>query len=304
MSSDISICLVADHKVDNLKWFLESLLNYEFDNDIFKGRIEVCIADPYYQASIFPLIDRYSDQFIFKYATVDRTKSFIPINSKSKVCEWNTCIMNMPTNDCIIKADSDIVLQDASLLSVISWKLGENPNGLYVARTHFTHGENWYLDLEDILFKYTDHYIFVEGMPLITSEVLSFAGFSRTSFAELGGFEEIFAQGYGFEDRCFIEQWERYFGQSRSPLINDVINIRPPQENTTQSLVELNRRCYDLVKEFQPNHVCLDKERELVAGARAWGNPDMLSRIYTIEDGQVVNEESLSDDAPAVEILI
>ena len=298
----VSICLTLKNRANLFKWTLESINRQNYPHNF----IEICIADGGSTDGLFNLIDRYSDEFIFKYAFSDRNKAYIPVNTNCPAADLNVMIKYMPTYDTVIKMDPEVIMKDTFLISEIVNSIHNDPTKMYNSRCHFTERDDWYFDYDEIINNYWAHYHFAEGGPFSRSIFYFCSGFSRTSFIEMGGIEETFGQGAGFEDACFREHWRNYFGSYEKEIIAETIHLWHPPQNQSPSLYELNRRRMEILKNKKANSMCVTEDTEgealLIECNRDWGNPEMLSKIYTIKDSEIIQTDAITENAVDIDI--
>jgi glycosyltransferase involved in cell wall biosynthesis len=268
----ISICLTLKNRAHLLKWALESIKRQDFCKDP-KNTIEICLTDGYSTDNLTSLIDQYTEYFDFVYARSDRSKSFNPIKTNCPAADLNVTIRYLPTYDTILKIDPEIVLKDEWLLSEVYDLVEKDPSRTYNARTHFTEGDHWYSTLEDIIHNHEYHYHFAEGGPFSRSKFYFCSGFSRNSFIQMGGIDERFVTGDGFDDTHFREVWKNYHGEYEYEITAQAIHLwHPPASGHSNELYELNRRRY---KELKDNPQSNFKDGQLLP----WANIEMLSKI-------------------------
>jgi glycosyltransferase involved in cell wall biosynthesis len=298
----VSICITLKNRADLLKWALESINRQDYPHE----NIEICIADGGSNDGLFNLIDRYSDEFTFKYAFSDRNKAYVPVNTNCPAADLNVMIKYIPTYDTIIKMDPEVVMKDTFLISEMVEAVTNNYQYMYNSRCHFTERDDWYFDYDDIINNYWKHYHFAEGGPFSRAIFYFCSGFSRTSFIEMDGIEETFGQGAGFEDACFRDHWKNHFGSYEKEILAESIHLWHLPQNQSPSLYELNRRRMEVLKNKKANSICVTEnpegEAEFVECDREWGNPAMLSKIYTIKESDIINVEAVTDDAVSLDI--
>jgi len=183
------------------------------------------------------------------------------------------------------------------------------------------------MNYEDIITKYIDHYHYAEGGPFSRSLFYFCCGFSRTSFIKMGGIEELMGLGLGYDDTLWREHWCNMFGGYEREIEAQCIHLWHPAKSYPRSLLELNRRSFELLKNYEANTACFVNKSnlsenqssedtgtfdnignhddiEIVKTTRDWGNPDMLSAIYTIQDSEVVSVDKITENARELNIEI
>ena len=284
----VSVCITLKNRADLFKWCLESLSRQETNLDV-----EICVADGGSTDNLITLIDRYSERFRFIYAVSDRSKAYYPVATNCPAADLNVMIQNMPTYDTILKLDPEIVLKDAWIIDEMYKNVQKDPTRTYNARVHFTEGSDWYNAYEDIISRYEQHYHIVDGGPFSRSKFYFCSGFSRTTFVEMGGVDERFCIGDGYEDTCFREHWKNTHGNYEYEITGQAIHLwHPPTDNHSPGLYELNRRQFEQLKGHHMANIELNPLR-----LGAWANPKMLSYIYKIEKGAVTESFKVSEEA-------
>jgi glycosyltransferase involved in cell wall biosynthesis len=286
--SGLSVCLTLRNRSNLFKYCLESLSRQTAVlQDIFP--IEICVADGYSTDNLITLIDRYSDAFTFKYAMSDRNKASFPISSNMPCADLNAMIKWMPSYDTVVKMDPEVVLRDDWVLEEIHEYVEAEPRRLFNARTHFTEGNDWYHSYEDIINDYEQHYHYAEGGPFSRSKFYFCSGFNRLNFIELGGIEEMFSMGTGYEDTHFREVWKNHYGSYEREITGQAIHLWHGHNVSPPSWEELNRRVFEYLKNSNENNRARIQNGNLLNKEDTiWGSPDMLSKIYIIHDGEIV----------------
>ena len=124
-------------------------------------------------------------------------KTIIAKRSYNPAARFNSMIKHVASNPYIIKIDPEIVIKNAWVVSEIATSLEIDSNRMYNARTHFTEGNDWYSNFDEIISNYENHYHFAEGGPFSRSKFYFCSGFSRNKFVELGGIDELFTIAVG-----------------------------------------------------------------------------------------------------------
>jgi glycosyltransferase involved in cell wall biosynthesis len=289
----VSICMTLKDRAELLRWGLESIAKQDYDH----RKIEICILDGGSKDKLFNLIDRFSDQFVFKYAVEDRNKSYLPIVSNAPAASLNCLIKHMASYDCIIKTDPEIIFKDEWIISEIVDCVNSNPKKMYNARTHFTREDGWFTSYSDIVREYEKHYLFAEGGPFSRSKFYFLSGFSKKNFIELGGIEELFGYGVGYEDNCFREMWKNQFGSYEEEITGNAIHLWHGPNKSRPAWEVANGRMFEhLKKSARANVWRLNGKGDVeVLDEPQWANPEMLSKIYTIKGGQVTMVDDVND---------
>ena len=293
----VSVCVTLRNRAQLFKYCLESLSRQNYDLD----KVEICIADGFSTDGLLDVIDRYSDVFTFKYACSNRAKAYIPVLTNCPSADYNVLIKYLPTYDTVIKMDPEIVIKDDFLISEIVDGLQKDSDRMYNARAHFTEGDSWYINYDDVINLYRDHYMIVDGEPFSRSVFYFCSGFSRSNFITIGGVEELMGTGVGYDDTLFREVWKNNYGKYEYEIDAQVIHLWHQPSYQPPSLFELNRRKFELLKNNSiSNSMCVqeqDGNLEIMKCDRVWGSPDMLSTIYTIKSGKIINTEKVTENS-------
>jgi len=302
----VSICLTLKNRAHLLKYCLESISRQDTKLDI-----EICVIDGFSTDGLIPLLDRYSDLFTIKYACADRTKSDIPILTNNPAKEHNLNVRWMASYDTVIKIDPEIVIKDPWTIQEIYDLVCADYNKHYNARAWFTNGDSWYSNYEDIIDNFYMHPMVESNEFFSRSQFYFCSGFSRTSFIKMGGIEELMVSGDGFDDTTWLSNWQNHYNNGGLIEVSgQCIHLwHSATPNHSSSLFELNRRKYELFKNRkQANSICLEEksngELSIIECTRNWANPEMLSTVYTIKDGKVINEEKITEDAISLDLSI
>jgi glycosyltransferase involved in cell wall biosynthesis len=285
----ISICVTLRNRAHLYKYQLESLSRQDYP-----GPLELCVLDENSDDNLLSIIDRYSEDFTFRYAQYDGTKSYIPcINPAASL---NTLLRYLPTNEYVIKTDPEIVFKDPWVISEIVENLEQDDTRMYNARSHFTEPDGWWNNYEDIIAGYQRHYHYSEGGPFSRSKFYFCSGFSRTKFIELGGIEELMCYGKGYDDTLFREVWKNKYGQYEKEITGEVIHLWHGPPTFRPALETANSRTFEALKIFDEANRLGIKNSELVRLNEArWANPNSLSKIYTIERGAITKVDDIND---------
>jgi glycosyltransferase involved in cell wall biosynthesis len=290
---NISICMTLRNRADLLQWNLKSISKQDYDH----SKIEICILDGGSRDKLVNLVDQYSDEFTFRFAVEDRSKSYLPIVSNAPAASLNCTIKYMATNDYVIKTDPEIVFKDPWIVSEIVDNLQNDDSKMYNARCFFTNEDGWYHSYDDIVRDHFKHSLVAEGGIFSRSKFYFLSGFSRNKFIEVGGIDEIFGLGVGYEDTCFRETWKNRFGSYEEEIIGNGIHLwhRPNQSRSAWEVA--NGRMFEHLKyNDQSNRVRLDGAgNRIKLEEPQWANPAMLSKIYTIKGGQITKIDDIND---------
>ena len=288
----ISIVLGIKNRAHLFKYCLESLSRQNYDLD----KVEICIGDGGSNDNLLNLIDRYSDVFTFKYAIRNEEYAPIPIISNQPAARINTVIKNMPSYDKVVKIDPEIVLRDEWILQEISDNIDKDDSRTYNVRTHFTEGDTWYMNYEDIINGFEKHYHYAEGGPFSRSKFYFCSGFSREKYIKMGGIEEMCHYGVGYDDTLFREIWKNRYGSYEHEITGQAIHLWHGPNQSPPNWEELNKRIFHHLKHMSDSNVLrLEDEQLKVVENPVWGIPEMLSKIYTIKDGEIIKEEKPSE---------
>jgi glycosyltransferase involved in cell wall biosynthesis len=282
---DISICITIQNRAHLFKYLLESLTRQDIDPD----KIEICISDGDSSDNLINLIDTYSEIFTFQYCRQELNRAPIPTLGNCPASVFNPLIRWVPTTPFVIKIDPEIVMLDPWLISEILRGLQQDDTRTYNARTHFTEGDQWYRNLDDIMTRYEQHYHYAEGGPFSRSKFYFCSGFSRDRFIELGGIEELFGWGVGYEDTCFREMWKNRFGNYEKEISAQALHLWHGPNHYRSTWESANKRLYERFRSLNQANTYVIKSGVLTEEAREWGVPETLSCIYTIRDGVITD---------------
>jgi glycosyltransferase involved in cell wall biosynthesis len=296
-----SIIISIRNRAHLLKYCLESISRQDYPaNDI-----EICIGDVRSTDNLLSLIDRYSEVFTFKYLQFDMQKTVLAKRSYNPVSRFNSMIRHVVSNPYVIKTDPEVVLKDEWIISEIAEGLKANDKRMYNARTHFTEGDEWFGDYDSIMSGYEKHYHYAEGGPFSRSKFYFCSGFSRNKFIELGGIDELFSLVVGYEDTCFREHWKNHYGEYEKEITGQAIHLWHGPPKTPPAREAAGRRIFDRLKIMdKANVIRLSPDRNLVISGepQEWGTPNILSKVYTIKDGQVTNTEDPSGQGKELDL--
>jgi len=295
----ISVCLTFRNRAKLFKYNLEGLLRQTFIED--DNHIEVCILDTGSTDGLYMLMDRYSEHLTFRYARA--TEFRCNPNSTSNPCiGLNTLIKYLPKTDKIIKTDAEIVMLDEGVVDTLFNSVSNDKAKMYNVRTHFTEGEGWYNDFDDIRRRYEQHYHFAEGGPFSRSKYYFCSGFSRQKYLELGGVEELFRAGTGYDDNGFRDMWKNRYGSYEVEVTGRAVHLWHGPNRFPPTYDELNRRVYEKVKHQDRANQLKLVNNKLVPRDTEIGCVEMLSKIYTISNGTIIDEETPWEGADSLEL--
>jgi glycosyltransferase involved in cell wall biosynthesis len=288
----LSICLTFKNRAKLFRYNLEGLMRQDYlDGD--GNELEICILDTGSTDNLFMIIDRFSevDNVTFKYARAFESNCML--SSFSNPCiGLNTLIKYLPSCDNVIKTDAEVVLLDPWVLDVVYDALTEDDNKLYNIRTHFVEGEDWYENFDDLVERYERYYHIAEGGPFSRSKFYFFSAFNRLKFLELGGVDELFHAGVGYDDNCFREMWKNHYGSYEIEITGRAVHLWHGSNRFPPSWEELNKRIFNKIKHLDKANTLKLVNNELVPREEPLGCVEMLSKIYTIKQGTIVNEET------------
>jgi hypothetical protein len=270
----------------------------DYDNEL-----EICILDTGSTDGLFMIMDRFSEAegVTFKYAVA--FESDCMLSSFSNPCiGLNTLIKYLPSHDKVIKTDAEVVLVDPWILDEVYDVLSENDTRLYNVRTHFVDGDNWYDNFDDLVSRYERYYHVAEGGPFSRSKFYFFSAFSRAKFIELGGVDELFHAGVGYEDNCFREMWKNKYGAYEMEIPGRAIHLWHGPNQFPPSWEELNKRIFNTIKSKSQANTLKLVNNELVPREEPLGYVEMLSEVYTIKNGTIINKEKLWDGAKEISL--
>jgi hypothetical protein len=205
----------------------------------------------------------------------------------------------MPSNDFVIKTDPEVIFKDPWIISEIVAGLEEDDTRMYNSRCHFTEPDGWWNNYEDITSQYQKHYHFAEGGPFSRAKFYFCSGFSQKKFIDLGGIDELMCLGKGYDDTLLREMWKNHYGQYEKEITGETIHLfhGHPQFRPTWEIA--NSRTFDRLKHLsQANALRINAEGRLsarVVDEPQWANPKMLSKIYTIKNGSIIDTKDIND---------
>lgn len=302
MSKKLSICLTFRNRAKLFRYNLEGLMRQSFlDED--NNELEICILDTGSTDNLFMVIDRFSevDNVVFKYARAFESNCML--SSFSNPCiGLNTLIKYLPSNNTVVKTDAEVVLLDDWILDSITDLLEKDDIRPYNVRTHFVEGDDWYENFDDLRSMYEYHYHMAEGGPFSRSKFYFFSAFNRDKFLALGGIDELFHAGVGYEDNCFREMWKNRYGSYEAEVPGRAIHLWHGPNHFPPSWEELNRRVYESVNSKDTANTLKLINNKLVPRNEPIGCVEMLSEIYTIKGGTIINKEKLWDGAREISL--
>jgi hypothetical protein len=206
-------------------------------------------------------------------------------------------IKHVASHPYVIKTDPEVVMRDSWIISEIAEGLEADDSRMYNARTHFTEGDGWFSDYSEVVSDYEKHYHYAEGGPFSRSKFYFCSGFSRDKFVELGGIDELFSLAVGYEDSCFREHWKNRYGEYEKEITGQAIHLWHGPSKAPPAWEVMGERIFERIKHMDTaNVVRLRLDRHLVISkeSQEWGTPNILSKVYTIKDGQVTSTEDPS----------
>lgn len=289
-----SVVVSIRNRAHLFKYCLEALSRQEYPVE----DIEICVGDVNSTDNLLALIDRYSDVFTFKFLQFDMKQTIIPKWSYNPVSRLNSLIKHVASHPYIIKIDPEIIMKDDWVISEMAEGLAADDTRTYNARTHFTEGDDWYGDFEEVLKFHERHYHYAEGGPFSRSKFYFCSGFSKDKFIQLGGIDELFSLAVGYDDSCFREHWKNCYGSYEKEITGQAIHLWHGPPRTPPSWEAMGKRIYDTIKTYdRANRVRLTPDNRLSINLNEpheWGTPNILSKVYTIAEGQVTQTEDPS----------
>jgi glycosyltransferase involved in cell wall biosynthesis len=288
-----SIIVSIRNRAHLLKHCLEGISRQEYPTE----DIEICIGDVHSTDNLLSLIDRYSEVFTFKYLQFDMKKTILPKWSYNPASRFNSLIKHVASNPYIIKIDPEVIMKDRWIISEMAEGLEANDSRMYNARTHFTTGDSWFSDYDEVISEYEKHYHFAEGGPFSRSKFYFCSGFSRDKFIELGGIDELFSLAVGYDDSCLREHHKNRYGEYEKEITGQAIHLWHGASNAPPAWETMGQRIYERIKHMSmANVVRLGPNKNLIISdtPQDWGTPEILSKVYTIKDGLVTNTEDPS----------
>ena len=288
-----SIVISLKNRAHLLKHCLEGISRQDYpDKDI-----EVCIGDVHSTDNLLTLLDRYSEVLTFKFFDYDMTKTTLAKWAYNPAARFNSAIRHVATHPYIIKTDPEVVMKDDCIISEMAEGLEADDSRMYNSRTHFTEGDGWYDDFDDVIGGHEQHYHFAEGGPFSRSKFYFCSGFSKDKYIELGGIDELFTLAVGYDDTCLREHWKNRYGQYEKEITGQAIHLWHGPPKSPPAWEAMGQRIFDRIKHMdRANVVRLGKDRNLIITdePQEWGTAEMISKVYTIKDGQVTNVEDPS----------
>jgi len=290
---NVSICLTLRNRANLLKWCLESITRQDCD----LSKVEVCITDGGSTDNLLTTIDQFSEKLTFRFCVADRRKAYIPVASNCPANEINLATKFVATSDYIIKTDPEIVFRDPWVISEIVSCLERDDSCMYNARTHFTREDGWFSSYDDIIRDYEKHYVVAENSLFHRSKFYFCSGFSRQRFVEMGGVEELMGLGVGYDDTLYREVFRNRYGSYEKEITGQAIHLWHGANQSRSTWEVANSRIFDYLKyDVISNVVRLDGQGHLIRLPEPqWANPEMLSKIYTIKNGQITKVDDVND---------
>lgn len=299
--SKVSLIYTIKNRANLFKYALESITRQDYN----LKDLEVCLSDAGSTDNLLSLIDRYSEVLTFKYGHTDKKKSYVPMLAYNPSADYNLLAKYVASHNYVIKVDPEIVMKDPWVISEIVENLEKDDTRMYNARCHFTQGDGWYVDYDDIIRDHEKHYHFAEGGPFTRSKFYFCSGWSKERFIEMGGVDEMFCNGVGYDDTCFREHWKNYYGQYEKEITGQVIHLWHGTNKYNPSYEHLNRRLFESLKGMpKANLVRLKHEQSVVnpKEPHPWANPEMLSKFYVIKNGEIIDVEQYHENAKELDL--
>lgn len=296
-----SIVISMKNRAHLLKYCLEGIARQDYP----EKDIEICIGDVNSSDNLLSLIDRYSEEFTFKFFQFDMKKTILSKWAYNPAARFNSMIRHVASNPYIIKMDPEIVMKHDWVISEMAEGLETNDSRMYNARTHFTEGDGWYDDFDDVVGQHERHYHFAEGGPFSRSKFYFCSGFSKDRFIELGGIDELFTLAVGYDDTCLREHWKNRYGNYEKEITGEAIHLWHGSPSTPPAWEAMGQRIFERIKSMdRANVVRLEPDKRLVITdePQEWGTADILSKVYTIYDGQVSSVEDPSGQGPGLDL--
>jgi glycosyltransferase involved in cell wall biosynthesis len=292
MSDNISIVTTLKNRAHLFRYNLEALSRQDYD----LSKIEICVIDGGSKDNLYSILDHYNDIFTFRIAYADRLKSHLPIVSNCPATEWNLACKYIANYEKILKIDPEIVVKDGWLLSEVNELLDKDDTRMYNARCFFTDSEGWYSSYEDIINDYTRHPHIAEGGFFSRSKFYFCSAFSKSRFLELRGVEELFTMGAGYEDTQFREAYKNRYGNYEYEITATAVHLFHGHNQSRPTKEFANGRMFQKLKKQDLNNVLRLRSGQLVRNENTpWANPAMLSKIYTIKDGSIIDIKDVND---------
>jgi glycosyltransferase involved in cell wall biosynthesis len=284
----VSVCVTLKNRAHLFKHCLEGLARQDFN-----GQIEICVLDDNSKDNLLSIIDRYSDNFVFRYATMDSNLSWVP--SKNPAPWLNLLLHYLPTNDFLIKTDPEVVMLDSWIVQEVVDNLKKDDTRMYNSRCHFTDSDGWYMSFNDIINSYQQHYHQAEGGPFSRSKFYFCSGMSKKRFDDIGGIDELFSYGVGYEDNCFREMWKNRYGNYEHEITGQTLHLFHGHSSKRSTWEIANGRSFNYLKKLSEANTIYLKAGELSAGPRRPFYATPLSKVYTITDGSISNVDDFND---------
>jgi glycosyltransferase involved in cell wall biosynthesis len=288
-----SVIISIKNRAHLLKHCLEGISRQDYPTE----DVEICIGDVRSTDNLLSLIDRYSEVFTFKFFQFNMRNTVLPKWSYNPAPRFNSMVRHVASNPYVIKMDPEIVMIDDNVIAEMAKGLTEDDSRMYNARTHFTEGDEWFSDYDDVVSGFEKHYRFAEGGPFSRSKYYFCSGFSRDKFIELGGIDELFSLAVGYDDDGLRAVWKNRYGQFEKEITGRAIHLWHPSKGTSPAWEVMGQRIFDRIKHMnRANIVRLGPDRKLIISQepQEWGTPNILSKVYTIKDGQTINVEDPS----------
>lgn len=294
----ISICITVNNQSNVLRYCLEGISRQDYD-----GKLEVCVVDSGSDDGLITLLDRYSDVIKFKYAKSVPMQTAIPAIYETRISDFNAMVKHMASYDTILKLDADVVMLDNWIIPEMIDVGVFHTNRPLNARVHYTEGDTWYMNFDDIVRNYTNHYLVMDGGPLTRSKTYLCSAFNKKDFIELGGIEELLLHGVGYDDMLFREMWNKKYKNYEFEITGQAVRLWQPPKQYPTTVEEINRRIYERLKVAPSANSIRVVDGELKLEKAEWGIPEAISKVYNIRDGAITSVDipcasSLDVDLP------
>lgn len=216
----ISVIMTLHNRAHLLKWCLEGIYRNSFPED--KKVIEINILDDGSTDGLDDLLQRESERFgaINKYIW-DKSKLEIPIKFNCPAQAYNL-LVKLSSYDIIYKTDPEMVILDKDFIKKSLDILNMQSDAIIMPFPYhcYEFPINQFEEIEKNYLKY--YYSTHITKENARSQMIYYQSiFSRESFITLGGIEERFSSGIGYEDVSFLKWWRKIYGeQSFVPLVS------------------------------------------------------------------------------------
>lgn len=300
---NFSVVISMKNRAHLLKYCLEAISRQDYPE--LENRLEICIGDVNSTDNLLSVIDRYSDTFTFKFFQFDMKKTVLSKWAYNPAARFNSMIRHVASHPYIIKIDPEIIMKHEWVISEMAEGLEKDDSRMYNARAHFTEGDSWYMDFDDIITQHEKHYHYAEGGPFSRSKFYFCSGFSRDRFVDLGGVDELFTLAVGYDDTCLREHWKNRYGAYEKEITGEAIHLWHGSPSTPPAWEAMGQRIYERIKHMDMANTIrlgLDKKLIVTNEPQEWGTPKILSKVYTIRDSRIENVEDPSGEGPELDL--